>query len=136
MPQFYKEHFYLWGYAFTSIIFFIGAVLGLICLLRSHRSFGTALLGTGSVLLALFFMSERVGWLILSKGDAALSSTEQPQWDILKSLTLANHLLIIAGASMVVFSVYFVARDIKALQLANRQNQKSNKSEHITPDLP
>ena len=78
MPQFYYEHFYIWGYAVFSTAAFVVASFGAAGVLRRRPSFDTVLLATGTVGVIASRALFDVGWLLLSEGTGTIDYLVHP----------------------------------------------------------
>ena len=78
-PQFYFEHYYIWGYAVFSTVAFIVASFGAVYLIRRRRSFDTILLSTGTLAVIASRVISDVGWLLLSQGTGTINFLVHPE---------------------------------------------------------
>lgn len=111
MPQFYHEHYYLWGYAAFSSVAFVIACVGAASLLCRRRSFATFILTTGSLGVIGSRCLADVGWLVLSGGlgniDYLVNPERQAPWDVLGKVTDIMHFY---GVTALAVSIPMLAR--------------------------
>jgi hypothetical protein len=112
MPRFYSEYFYMWGYAATSIVLLLVALVASAAIIRFRPPIGMWLLVAGTLLFTGSLFINDVGWLILAGGDNSIDGLKEPgRVKILDSLRHVEVGLTYFGALSIVLSLLFLGKE-------------------------
>jgi len=88
IPQFYLEHYYIWGYAAFSTVAFAVASYGAVVLLRRRCSFDSIILVTGTLAVIASRGISDVGFLVLSEGSGWIDYLVHPEREPILDMVL------------------------------------------------
>ena len=136
-PQFYFEHYYIWGYAVFSSIAFLVASFGGVYLICRRRSFDTKILVTGTLAVIASRAISDVGWLVLSQGTGTINYLVHPEREgFLHMIRKLADILYFYGVIVLALWMPFLLRALGQPQPESQQKKKPNKSEMATPRKP
>jgi hypothetical protein len=130
-PQFYFEHYYIWGYAAFSTVAFVVASYGAVVLLRRRRTFDTILLVSGTLGVIASRCISDVGWLVLSEGSGGINYLVHPEREpILDMIGKISEILYFYGVLVLALWMPMLLRVLAQSPTESNKNQKAEQGVH------